>query len=264
MCNRYALSKKQERVILQDYETIDLYFTERFNIAPTQFVPVVLVDEGKLVRRDMRWGFTPKWSKAPITNAQFETLEKKPTFKEAFLMRRCLVPATGFYEWQSIGTRKQPLLFQLQDEQLFYFAGLYSNKALEGNFVIVTEAANEWVREIHNRMPFILCQDDCSKWLDPKNEGYKNVRPTTESLKTHWVSDRMNSSKAEGRELAKPVEATVKSVFGGYPLPDGLPERATVRIQGFQPGYYDVEFEGKVYRVFSGGVSFMGDAAMLL
>lgn len=142
---------------------------------------------------------------------------------------------------------------------MFYFAGLYSNKAPEGNFVIVTEAANEFVRDIHNRMPFILGPDDHSKWLDPKTEGYKAVRPTTESLKTYWVSDRMNRSRVEGRELAKPIEATVKSVFGGYPLPAGLPERATVKIQGFQPGYHDVEFEGKSFRVFSGGVSLKSD-----
>ncbi|HEX3625931.1 MAG TPA: SOS response-associated peptidase [Verrucomicrobiae bacterium] len=264
MCNRYSLTKKQERLILQEYESLDLYFMERFNIAPTQSAPVILIEEGKLVRREMKWGFIPKWSKVPIRNAQFETLDKKPTFKEAFQTRRCLVPATGFYEWQSIGKRKQPLLFQLQDEQLFFFAGLYSNKAPEGNFVIVTEAANKFVRDVHNRMPFILGPDDHSKWLDPKGDGYKTVKPTTESLKTYWVSDRMNSSRVEGRELAKPVEATVKSIFGGYPLPNGLPEGATVRIQGFQPGYFDVEFEGKTFRVFLGGVTFKGDTGMLL
>lgn len=98
MCNRYSLTKKQERLIVREYESLDLYFTERFNIAPTQSAPVVLVEEGKLVHRDMKWGFAPKWSKAPITNAQFETLDKKATFKEAFQTRRCLVPATGFYE----------------------------------------------------------------------------------------------------------------------------------------------------------------------
>lgn len=264
MCNRYSLTKKLERLIVREYETLDLYFMERFNIAPTQSAPVILVEEGKLVRRDMKWGFTPKWSKAPITNAQFETLDKKPTFKEAFQTRRCLVPATGFYEWQSIGKRKQPLLFQLQDERLFFFAGLYSKKSPEGNFVIVTEAANEFVRDVHDRMPLILDPADCSRWLDPDNYSYKTVRAATESLKTYWVSDRMNSSRVEGRELARPVEATVKSVFGGYPLPEGLPEGAMVRIQGFQPGYYDVEFEGKTFHVFSGGVTVKGETGMLL
>ena len=110
MCNRYALSKKQERFILQEYETLDLYFMERFNIAPTQSSPVVLIENGKLVLRDMKWGFIPQWSKSPVTNAQFETLDKRRLFKEAFESRRCLVPASGFYEWQDFG-RKQPILF---------------------------------------------------------------------------------------------------------------------------------------------------------
>lgn len=262
MCNRYALSKKQERVIVQDYGTLELYLMERFNIAPTQSAPVVLVENGKLVSRDMKWGFTPKWSKAPVTNAQFETLEKKQMFKEAFETRRCLVPASGFYEWQDFHRRKQPILFLMGSERLFFFAGLYSAK-LE-SFVIITAAANSFVRAIHNRMPLILSPDDYAPWLDPKSEKFKAIMPTSEEMKTYWVSDRMNNSRNADPEAAKPLTGTVKSMFGGYPLPAGLPENATVKIRSFDGGYHEVEFNGNVFKVFAGCVSFKGETGTLL
>ncbi|HEX3625145.1 MAG TPA: SOS response-associated peptidase [Verrucomicrobiae bacterium] len=264
MCNRYALSKRQEELILQDYETLDLYFMERFNIAPTQAAPVVLIENGKLTCREMKWGFIPKWSKAPVTNAQFETLADKPTFKEAFETRRCLIPASGFYEWQDFERRKQPILFLLNGERTFYFAGLYSAKFDDECFVIVTTAANRFVSPIHNRMPLILSADDHGKWIDPKSQVYKTVTPTAEEMKTYWVSDRMNSSRNADPEAAQPLTATVRSIFGGYPLPDGLPEKATVKIRSFDPGYYQVEYNGNVFQVFMGGVSFKGETGNLL
>lgn len=81
MCNRYALTKKQERIITQEFGSLDFYFMERFNIAPTQRAPLVLLENGRLISREMNWGFQPKWAKGPLTNAQLETLAPKPTFK---------------------------------------------------------------------------------------------------------------------------------------------------------------------------------------
>jgi putative SOS response-associated peptidase YedK len=262
MCNRYALSKKQERVIIQDYGTLDLYFMERFNIAPTQSAPVVLIENGKPVCREMKWGFTPKWSKAPVTNAQFETLDEKQMFKEAFAGRRCLVPASGFYEWISRLGGRQPVLFLLNDERLFFFAGLYST-ALE-SFVIITTAANSFVRALHNRMPLILPSGDYTRWLDPMSQNYKTVMPTTEEMKTYWVGVGMNNSRTATADDARPVVATVKSMFGGYPLPAGLPENATVKIRSFDSGYHKVEYSGTLFDVFSGCVSFKGETGTLL
>ena len=264
MCNRYALSKKQERIILQDYETLDLYFTERFNIAPTQSAPVMLVENGKLVSREMKWGFVPKWSKSPVTNAQFETLDKKQMFKEAFETRRCLIPASGFYEWQDFVKRKQPILFLIKNERNFFFAGLYSAKIGDECFVIITTAANRFVSPVHNRMPLILAPDDYTAWLNPQSQNYKTITPTAEEMKTYWVSDKMNSSRNADPEAAKPLTATVKSVFGGYPLPDGLPEGSIVKIRSFDGGWYDVEFEGRVFNVFTACVVFKGDTGALL
>jgi putative SOS response-associated peptidase YedK len=264
MCNRYALSKKQERLIVQDYGNLELYFMERFNIAPTQTAPVVLVENGNLICRDMKWGFMPKWSKAPVTNAQFETLDKKPMFREAFETRRCLIPASGFYEWQAFRGRKQPILFLLKDERLFFFAGLYSARTADKCFVIITTAANSFVSPVHNRMPLILSPDDYSSWLDPRSQDFKSVMPTALEMKTYWVSDRMNNSRNADPEAARPVTASVKSMFGGYPLPEGLPEGATVKIRSFDHGYYEVEFNENVFKVFTGCVFTKGETARLL
>jgi hypothetical protein len=142
----------------------------------------------------------------------------------------------------------------MNSERLFFFAGLYSAK-LEC-FVIITTAANSFVRAIHNRMPLILSPDDYGLWLDPQSRNYKAVTPTPEEMKTYWVSDRMNSSRVADPEAAQPLAGTVKSVFGGYPLPAGLPEGATVKIRSFDHGYHQVEFKGHVFQVFAGGVSF--------
>jgi putative SOS response-associated peptidase YedK len=267
MCNRYALSKKQERLVIEEYGSLEQYYFahfDRFNIAPTQSAPVVLVEDGKLVSREMKWGFIPKWSKAPVTNAQFETLDKKPTFKEAFETHRCLVPASGFYEWQDFVRRKQPILFLLNDERPFYFAGLYSAKAGEECFVIITTGANQFVSPVHKRMPLILSPNYHAKWIDPKSQDYKTVTPTTEELKTYWVSPVMNNSRNEDPEAAKPLTAAVKSLPNSYPLPTGLPDGAIVKIRAFDGGYYDVEFGGRVLKVFRACVSFKGETGALL
>src|ERR1039458_3366731 len=109
MCNRYSLSKRQERIMSRQFGALELDLRPRYNVAPTQLAPVVVVDGGHLACREMQWGFKPVWSKVPVTNAQFETLEQKPTFKDAFASRRCLGPADGFYEWTTFNAKRQPI-----------------------------------------------------------------------------------------------------------------------------------------------------------
>jgi putative SOS response-associated peptidase YedK len=251
MCNRFALSKKDERLVVAEYGSVELYYQLRWNIAPTQPAPVVFLENGKLVCRDMQWGFKPAWSKSPITNAMRETLEQKATFKDAFAMRRCLVPATGFYEWCDFNKGRQPVLFSLPDDHLFYFGGLWSTKEPPGHFVIVTTAANESVRGVHNRMPLIVPPTEYQAWLSPEGEAYKQIGAFSGELKTVWVDHRVNFVKNDGPESAQPLTATVKTLFGGYNLPEGLPELAAVKITGFHEGTFVVDFEGKRFEVDS-------------
>jgi hypothetical protein len=102
------------------------------------------------------------------------------------------------------------------------------------------------------------------RWLNPQSQNYKAVASTSEEMKTYWVSDRMNSSRNADPEAAKPLTASVKSVFGGYPLPPGLPEGSTVKIRSFDTGSYDVEFDGQIFNVSQVCVSFKGETGALL
>lgn len=217
MCNRYALTKKQERVITREFGSLELYFMERFNIAPTQNASVILVENGKLAAREMQWGLKVKWTKAPLLNAQRESMEK-PVFRESFETRRCLVPASGFYEWTDYAGHRQPLRFEFQDQRLFCFAGLYSAKDGEENFVIITVPANECVQKVQTRMPFIVAATDYDAWLKPVGDSYKHVAPTSEPLKSRWINPKMNSPKYDDAESAAVLESP----------PSGGPEQLSI------------------------------------
>lgn len=146
------------------------------NIKPTQAAPVVVQRDGVDELSLMRWGLIPSWAKDPaigarMFNARAETLAEKPSFKHAFRKKRCLVPATGFYEWKSEARGKVPYLFSLKDGSIFTFAGLYSTwRAPDGEevatYTIITTTPNEIVGQVHDRMPVILPRDAERLWLD--------------------------------------------------------------------------------------------------
>jgi putative SOS response-associated peptidase YedK len=157
MCNRYSLSKKQERIITREFGSIEFYFTERFNIAPTEFAQVVVVENGKLVCKEKRWGIQTRFG--TLTNTQAESHHKK-TFKELFEQHRCLVPAIGFYEWKS-GKPAQPYFIVRASRNTFFFAGLYQ----DNEFSIITKPAGAFIRSIHDREPIIMAESQFDWWL---------------------------------------------------------------------------------------------------
>jgi len=153
--------------------------TPRYNVAPSQNVPVVRQAEAD-GRREcvlMRWGLVPSWAKEvsfnfSTINARAETLASKPTFRNSFKRRRCLVPADGFYEWQATGGKhKQPFVIRPVDGKPLAFAGLWDRwSGPDGDLesmTIVTTAANDLVRPLHERMPVILPPEHYALWLDP-------------------------------------------------------------------------------------------------
>jgi putative SOS response-associated peptidase YedK len=158
----------------------------RYNIAPTQPVAAVRAAEAgrQLVR--LRWGLVPPWAKdtkvAPI-NARSETAADKPLFRAALRKRRCLVPASGFYEWLALagGKRKQPYCFRPGDERPWAFAGLWERwPGPDGpveSCAILTTAANELVRPVHDRMPVILARQHWAAWLDPQAQDAGELVP---------------------------------------------------------------------------------------
>lgn len=150
-----------------------------YNMAPGQYTPIVLGSEQARLEL-MKWGFTPSWAKDSkigyrLINARAESLLEKPIWSKAYRISRCLVPASGFYEWQKVGEKsRQPYYFHLPDLPIFSFAGLYSDwNDAEGvehkTYSIITTKPNDDVASIHDRMPVILDPDEEAAWLDEAN-----------------------------------------------------------------------------------------------
>jgi putative SOS response-associated peptidase YedK len=194
----------------------------RYNIAPTQPVLVIRQDSKEPVRElsMIRWGLIPSWSKDPsgaagMINARSETARTKPAFDDALKHRRCLIPADGFYEWRRKGGLKQPFCFEVDDGELFGFAGLWDCwRDGSGNGIttcsILTTTPNALTSAVHDRMPVILEPDSYELWLDP---GMRNVDAVCKLLKpydarqmrSYPVSNRLNYVANDDAECSRPM-----------------------------------------------------------
>lgn len=179
MCGRYTLTVSA-RILAEVFGAVvpDDY-RPRFNIAPTQTVPIVRLTDHGSHRIDMlRWGLIPHWAKDPaignrMINARSETAPDKPAFRSAVAMKRCLVPADGFFEWTRIEGRKQPHHFRFSDRRVMTFGGLWASWRPQPDadwlesFTILTTSPNALVAPTHDRMPVILPPETWSEWLGP-------------------------------------------------------------------------------------------------
>jgi putative SOS response-associated peptidase YedK len=224
MCGRYRLSRRKQ--LIQEYfDTADeVDWEPRYNIAPSQSVPVIRQDPAKPERRFSlaRWGLIPYWAKDlsigyRLINARSEIVTGKPAFREAFERRRCLIPADGFYEWQRAENAKQPFHFGLQDDSLFAFAGLWDRwRDPSGQVVescsILTTTPNSLLADVHDRMPVILSPEHYDLWLDPefrRAEALQAIlRPFNATLMRRYpVSTRVNFVKNDDPECAAALQA---------------------------------------------------------
>ncbi len=182
MCGRYKLTTSVTELSRYFDAVIDPALTAqppRFNVAPTDMMPIVRVRDGARVLEALRWGLVPLWARdlkigSTMINARSETLFEKPAFRDALQKRRCLVVLDGFYEWKSAGSTKTPQLITMPDGEPFSVAGLWTRwkgdvGAVE-TFTIVTTAANEALADVHNRMPVLIDPADREEWLDPDND----------------------------------------------------------------------------------------------
>jgi putative SOS response-associated peptidase YedK len=226
MCGRYRLSRRKQ--ILEDQFTAvsdDADWTPRYNIAPTQLVPVIRQDD-KTSSRTLslvRWGLVPSRAKdfsaaAGMINARCETAASKPSFSDALKFRRCLIPADGFYEWKKNGRARQPYCFEVNGGDLFSFAGLWetwndpTGKALE-TCAILTTAANVIAAPVHERMPVILQRENYNRWLDPATTETAVIsellKPADDRLMRCFpVSERVNRPGNDDAECSAPIEIT--------------------------------------------------------
>jgi putative SOS response-associated peptidase YedK len=216
MCGRFAQRSDPKR-LAKEFKVAEVPEVEaRYNIAPTQEILAVRELADGREAAFFKWGLVPSWAKdismgARLINARSETVEAKPSFREAFKQRRCLIPADGFYEWQRTGGRKQPFFFRMRDERPFCFAGLWERWEGEGgqtinSCTILTTEANEVLRPVHDRMPVILHPDEYEVWLDTDvrklNLIKEMLRPyPAEEMTSYPVSTAINSPRHQGVEL---------------------------------------------------------------
>ncbi len=216
MCGRFTLRAPASAVVEHFALSGDVPpLPPRYNIAPTQAVPVVRLDSHAQPppRRELvglRWGLIPHWAKDPsigsrMINARAETVAEKSAYKAALRRRRCLLAADGFYEWQKVGGRKQPYYITLHDGGPFAFAGLWEcwegpdHSHIESCTLLTTEP-NELVRPIHNRMPVLLPPDAYELWLDAGEQDPGRLLPLlrpypAELMRAHTVSTLVNSPR---------------------------------------------------------------------
>jgi putative SOS response-associated peptidase YedK len=220
MCGRYTLKPTGDELTHQFALLKALDWQPRFNLAPTQLAPIITANASGNEARLAMWGLVPAWSQnlsaAPrLINARAETVAQKPAFRQAYRQRRCLVPASGFFEWQASASGKLPWYFQLGSSQTFCFAGLWEEwqpkknddpSAAVVSYTILTVAAHGDMAGIHSRMPLILTQESEQAWLnlDIGATDPPASRPEG-SLKHHRVSTQVNRVSHEGRQCIQPL-----------------------------------------------------------
>ena len=189
-------------------------FQPRFNVCPTTTTDAIVAEDGKRELIRARWGLVPGWWKKPLKelklatfNARAETVDEKPMFRSAFKRKRCLIPVSGYYEWQDTPGGKQPWYFTARDgSPALSIAGLWdewtnpeTGKPLKSCTMIITEP-NEFVAEVHDRMPVLLTEKQFDPWLSGE-AGVESLKPAPNDFLQKWpVSKRVNSSRADDND----------------------------------------------------------------
>ena len=229
MCGRYVLEGPLSRLtehFQARYTEDESRFTTSYNIAPTTQVPVVRINrEGERVILNHVWGLIPHWAKdktisAKLNNARGETVHEKPSFRTGFKKFRCLIPASGYYEWQAAADnkRKQPFYIHPSDSSYFAMAGVCDHwldsetgQLVMSTAIITTEPCSA-LRQIHDRMPVMIQRENWAAWLSPKNQNVDALRQlisSSEALHFHAVGlgvSGVGKNRVDSRELIKPID----------------------------------------------------------
>src|ERR1700743_630619 len=220
-------------------------FPPRFNIAPTQPIPVVIIENGIRHFRLMRWGFLPAWVKDPrqfslVINARSETLLEKPAFKNAIKRRRCLIPADGYYEWHTTEQRQRPYFIHRRDGQPVGFAALAEtwigpNGEELDTVAIVTAAASPDLAVLHHRVPVTIRPDDFDRWLDGFPDDVTEamallIAPREGEVGWHAVSTRGNRVANDDEQLLLPITDEQRAAEEAPP-----PKRAAPKKPAAEP-----------------------------
>jgi putative SOS response-associated peptidase YedK len=232
MCGRFVSARKRLELLEQFAVERDSVAEDRqpdYNVAPTKRIYAVLDHKEDRELRLVRWGLVPSWAKdtsggARMINARAETVAAKPAFRSAFAKRRCLIPADGYYEWQTAGKVKQPYYIYRTDGGVLAFAGIYElwrdrsapaddEDAWYWSAAIITTDATDDIGRIHDRTPMVIAPGSWTDWLDPANNEKElllaTMLPATSSaaggLTSHPVSTAVNSVRNNGPDLVEPL-----------------------------------------------------------
>lgn len=217
MCGRFTLTASGEE-LAEAFELDEVpALAPRYNIAPSQPVAVVRQDPGGTRRLStLIWGLLPPGSlegDRPFINARAETAGERPSFRDAYTHRRCLVAADGFYEWEGTGRRRQPWYVRLASGRAFAFAGLWEpprSADAPGTCSLLTTEPNDLVRTIHDRMPVILAAEDTGAWLDPRRQRMAELAPLLRAypapaMTAYRVGTAVNSAKVDDPSCIAPL-----------------------------------------------------------
>lgn len=229
MCGRFWRDIKFQEACKDMYDVpVDIdEILPNFNVAPTTQNPIILQRNGDRKMEMFRWGLVPPYEKEgkpkyPYINARKEKVDSHGAYKKSFQKYRCIVPASGFYEWRKEGGESYPYAFRLKDSELVSFAGLYyiwnskDGSQTIPSFTIITTDNNKTVGEIHNskpRMPVILTPEDFDWWLDPENQNTKAIKESgvfepypDDGMYRYPVSQKVNNVRNNGPELVEEVD----------------------------------------------------------
>lgn len=223
MCGRYTLDEDKQELeswfdaVLKDFDE----FGPNYNVAPSHNMPVVGENRnGERTIRPFRWGLIPFWAKKEnvsysMINARGESLDSKKSYKKSFRQYRCLVPASGFYEWKGEKGNKTPYYIHPTHEPMFAFAGLYNVwESPKGeqvpSYTIVTAKANRKMSELHDRMPAMLLKEEWNEWLDPDNHDTSGLKELLkpfpdDAIDFYQVGKGVNSVRNNSPELLEPA-----------------------------------------------------------
>ncbi|OKO83199.1 hypothetical protein AC629_23245 [Bradyrhizobium sp. NAS80.1] len=216
-------------------------FPPRYNVAPTQPIPVVLIENGARHFRLMRWGLLPSWVKDPkgftlLINARSESVLEKPAFRHAIRRRRGLIPADGYYEWKAIDGRKQPFFIHRADGEPLGFASVFEtwvgpNGEELDTVAIVTAAASEDLATLHDRVPVTISPRDFERWLDNRGDEVDAILPLMTAPRIgefawHPVSTRVNRVANDDEQLLLPISA--EEMEAEAPKPKKVARKAAV------------------------------------
>ena len=225
MCGRYVLKREDLEALLRQLGVSDISaFTSRYNLAPTSLVPIVRGPRPRRTASTAQWGLVPPWAAAPggsrLANARAESIAARPAFRDAFQRRRCVVPASGFYEWETRGGRKLPWYFSPREGPPLALAGIWAEgtENTPATFALITTEACPEVARIHDRMPVALPPEAVEAWLDPAPpaaELLPLLRPLPAGvLAATRVSTRVNQVRHDAPDCLAPAAETAPEEDG--------------------------------------------------